>query len=288
MQPPSARDVMSALPASSLTYRHRDAAKPRLPVAKRRPSAPPSPAPRQRRKEARPAELIDAALAVFVEKGFAASRIDEVAARAGVSKGTLYLYYPSKASLLEAVIRHHLSLPIASSAEAFAGYRGEMSALLREALAPAWLEIVEGPASGVIKLVVSEVRNFPEIAKVYAREVVEPVQRLIGSVIERGIARREFRRVDVADTVRSIVLPMVTLCMYRHSFAACELPCMPRMARRDMQRFVDHHLDLVLRGLARPATDGAASARQSARKSAPKPSRTPARTQARKHARHAA
>ncbi len=218
-----------------------------------------APPPRRRRKEARPAEIIDAALEVFVEKGFAASRIDDVAARAGVSKGTLYLYYASKESLLKAVIRHHLSLPIISGAEAFTGYRGPMSTLLREALVPAWLSIVEGPASGVIKLVVTEVRNFPDIAGFYAREVIEPAQRLIGAAIERGIARREFRRVDIADTVRSIVLPLVTLCVHRHSFAACVPPCMPPMARSDTHRFIDHHLDLVLRGLAHDNVTGRAS-----------------------------
>ena len=223
--------------------------------------------PRRRRKEARPVELIDAALEVFVEKGFAAARIDEVATLAGVSKGTLYLYYPSKESLLKAVIRHHLSLPITSGAEAFAGYRGSMAALLRDALVPAWLAIVEGPASGVIKLVVTEVRNFPDIAGFYAREVIEPAQRLIGAAIERGIARREFRRVDVADTVRSIVLPLVTLCLYRHSLAASVPACMPELANGGMRSFIDHHLDLVLRGLSR---DTAAS------KNAAKPTRRPA------------
>jgi TetR/AcrR family transcriptional regulator len=225
--------------------------------------------PRRRRKEARPTELIDAALTLFVEKGFAASRIDEVAALAGVSKGTLYLYYPSKESLLKAVIRHHLSLPITSSAEAFAGYRGSMAALLRDALVPAWLAIVEGPASGVIKLVVTEVRNFPDIAGFYAREVIEPAHRLIGAAIERGIARREFRRVDVADTVRSIVLPLVTLCVYRHSLAATVPACMPTLAHGGMRQFIDHHLDLVLRGLARgpsaPRRTGPAAASTAAK-----------------------
>lgn len=240
----------------------------RAPAARAQPTVPP----RRRRKEARPTELIDAALEVFVEKGFAAARIDDVAALAGVSKGTLYLYYPSKESLLKAVIRHHLSLPISSGAEAFAGYRGSMTALLRDALVPAWLAIVEGPASGVIKLVVTEVRNFPDIAGFYAREVVEPAHRLIGAAIERGIARREFRRVDIADTVRSIVLPLVTLCLYRHSLAASVPACMPVPANGGMRGFIDHHLDLVLRGLARDpvaATTTAKRARRTAARQRP-------------------
>jgi len=73
-------------------------------------------APRQRRKDARPQELLDAALALFVEKGFAATRSEEVATRAGVAKGTLYRYYPSKDELFKAMVRDHLSVHIAESA----------------------------------------------------------------------------------------------------------------------------------------------------------------------------
>src|SRR5438552_12594942 len=77
------------------------------------PAAPDAGTPRQRRKEARPQELLAAALELFVEKGFAATRSEEVAARAGVAKGTLYLYYPSKEDLLKAVVRENLSALIA-------------------------------------------------------------------------------------------------------------------------------------------------------------------------------
>lgn len=196
-------------------------------------------------------ELMQAALAAFSEKGFAATTIDAVAARAGVSKGTMYLYYPSKEALLEAVIRHYLSTPIASGAEGFSNHQGPMAQLLRDALVPTWLAILDSEASAVIKLVIAEVRNFPSIARVYASEVIEPVHRLIGTVIERGIATREFRRVDVADTVRSIVMPLVMLSIYKHSFHACAPSCVPPMNAIESRRFVVNHLDVILRGIAR-------------------------------------
>jgi len=156
---------------------------------------------RQRRKEARPKELLDAALDVFVRKGFAATRTDEVAARAGVSKGTLYLYYPSKEELLKAVIRERLSSAIAASADEVSRHGGSAADLLGGSMVRWWRSIFDSPASGVFKLIITEVRNFPEIADFYYREVVEPGHRLIGDVLRRGIGSGEFRPVDVDATV---------------------------------------------------------------------------------------
>lgn len=201
---------------------------------------------RQRRKEARPQELLDAALDAFVRKGFAATRTEDVAAGAGVSKGTLYLYYPSKEELLKAVIRHYLSAEIAAGAAQFAQHAGSMSELLGEVLPAWWSRLFDSPASGVFKLVVTEIRNFPEIAAFYASEVIEPGEALIRRVIERGIASGEFRRVDVHNAVHSLVLPMVMLCLHKHSVGACAHDRSPI----DAHRFIRDHIALVLRGLA--------------------------------------
>jgi AcrR family transcriptional regulator len=224
------------------------------------------PSTRQRRKDARPQELLDAALDLFVEKGFAATRAEEVAARAGVSKGTLYLYYPSKEELLKAVIRQHLGSEIAAGAEDVARHEGSAAQLLSELIVQWWLAVVESPASGVFKLIITEVRNFPEIAEFYVREVVEPGQRLIGQVLRRGIAHGEFREVDVDATVFSLVLPMIMLCLHKHSLAACTItgpdaPCPPAAPPLEPENFIRHHFDLVLRGLlAQPRADHADAA----------------------------
>lgn len=202
---------------------------------------------RQRRKEARPQELLDAALELFVEKGFAAARIEEVALRAGVSKGTLYLYYPSKEDLLKAVIEQRLSTEIAAVAAQAERFEGPTPELLRELLTSWWQRMYEGAASGVFKIIVTEVRAFPEIADFHRRAVVEPGQRLIGGLLERGMARGEFRRVDVGCAVHSIVLPMVMLCIHKHSIGAC----IPQHAL-DGKAFIRQHVELVLAGL-RPA-----------------------------------
>jgi AcrR family transcriptional regulator len=206
---------------------------------------------RQRRKQARPQELLDAALQLFVERGFAATRMEEVAALAGVSKGTLYLYYPSKEELLKAVIRERLSNEIEAGALEVEQHVGTHAELLRSVLANWWLRVYDNPASGVFKLIITEVRSFPEIAEYYFREVVEPGSQLIGGVLQRGIAAGEFRAVNVEATVQTLVLPMVMLCLLKHSLGACA----PVTSLLEPGDFMNQHVALVLGGLlAAPPT----------------------------------
>lgn len=214
-----------------------------------------STAPRQRRKEERPQELLDAALALFVEKGFAATRSEEVAARAGVSKGTLYLYFPSKEELLKAVIREHVSSQIAAGVQRVQGFEGPAAQLLREVLGGWWSRLYDSPASAVFKLIITEVRNFPEIAQFYAQEVVQPGEQILGSILQRGIESGEFRAIDVPSAVHSLVFPMVMLCLHKHSLAACT-----PLHDLDPHHFIQAHIELMLGGLLAPAQ--AAVARQ--------------------------
>jgi AcrR family transcriptional regulator len=213
---------------------------------------------RRRLKEARPQQLLDAALELFVEKGFAATRAEEVAQRAGVSKGTLYLYYPSKEELLKAVIREHLSSRIAAGAAAAEKHRGPVADLLREVFSRWWLEVFDSPTSGVFKLIISEVRNFPDIAEFYVTEVIQPAEDLIGRIVQRGIDRGEFDALHVPDVVHSLCLPMVMLCVHKHSIGACA----DHHEDFDPHQFVRAHVDLIVRGLlrAKPAARRAAAA----------------------------
>ncbi len=220
---------------------------------------PPAP-PRQRRKQARPQELLESALALFVEKGFAATRAEEVARHAGVSKGTLYLYYPSKEHLLMAVIAHYLSSEIRQGTlDLQAQEASEVATpeLFMSLLAPWWTRVLESPASAVIKLVVTEVRNFPDIAQFYAQQVVEPGQALISRLIERGVTRGEFPpQRDPAALVHSLVLPLVMLCVHRHSLGACthtDLSLKP-------SAFIESHIALVLAGMGAPRAAGCCQA----------------------------
>ena len=200
---------------------------------------------RQRRKDARPHELLDAALDLFAEKGFAATRSEEVAQRAGVSKGTLYLYYPSKEDLLKAVIQQSLGERIAGSAQQAETWDGAMGPLLEDVLVAWWQQAYAGPASCTFKIIASEGRNFPDIAEFYLHHVIEPGAALIGGILRRGVASGEFRAdTDIESTVHSLVLPMVMLCVHKHGLGACS------GQRIDGHRFIAEHVALVVRGLA--------------------------------------
>ncbi|HEY1391867.1 MAG TPA: TetR/AcrR family transcriptional regulator [Methylibium sp.] len=200
---------------------------------------------RQRRKEARPEQLLDAALSLFVEKGFAATRSEEVAARAGVAKGTLYLYYPSKEELLKAVVRENLSKCIGEAASIAEGYEGSSSELLALLLHTWWERVGEKPASGIFKIVLTEMGNFPDFAGFYLQEVIQPGRELFSRVLQRGIDAGEFRQIDLVQAVHVFIFPMLMLCMQKHSLGAC--PGMEEMT--DAREFISTHIDVVLHGL---------------------------------------
>jgi AcrR family transcriptional regulator len=200
---------------------------------------------RKRRKETRPQELLEAALELFVQKGFAATRAEEVARRAGVSKGTLYLYYPSKEDLFKAMVRQKLSNLIAEGLDLVGNYAGSSSDLLRELTDVWWERFGNTPASGIHKIIVAEVRNFPDLAQFYADEVITPADRLFSSAVQRGIDRGEFRPLPVHDVAHALMAPMLFLALHRHSFGACPV----RGAALDPVSLLRTQLDLVLHGL---------------------------------------
>ncbi len=204
------------------------------------------PAPRQRRKEARPQELLDAALALFVDKGFAATRAEEVAQRAGVSKGTLYLYYPSKEELFKAVVRSNLGALITEGIELVEQYEGSTSELMRELMHTWWNRFGNTPAAGIHKVVIAEVRNFPELAQFYSDEVMVPADRLFTGCIQRGITRGEFRPLPLHEAAHTLMAPLLFMVLCRHSFGSCTIEGRVEI---DPALVLETHLDLVLRGL---------------------------------------
>jgi TetR/AcrR family transcriptional regulator len=200
---------------------------------------------RERRKEARPGELLDAALALFVEKGFAATKAEEVAARAGVSKGTLFLYFESKEDLFKAVIRKNITHLFPTWNEAFTQFTGSSADMLRYAMTTWWENIGSTPASGIPKLVMSEAQNFPEIATFYHEEVILPGHALIRKILSRGIDSGEFRPLDVDHAVHTIVAPMIFLMMWKNSMGSCTA----NSQFLDPERFIQLQVDVLLHGI---------------------------------------
>lgn len=210
---------------------------------------PESTAKRERRKEARPGELLEAALELFVEKGFAATRVEEVAARAGVSKGTLFLYFPSKEELLKAVVRENISGRFSEWNAEFSAFEGSTADMLKHGMNTWWQRVGATRASGITKLMMSEAENFPDIAAFYQHEVIQPGQSLIRRILQRGMERGEFRAMDLDYAVYSVIAPMIFLILSRHSTAVC----IPEHMALDPEKYIASQLSIVLQGLSLPA-----------------------------------
>jgi TetR/AcrR family transcriptional regulator len=176
---------------------------------------------RERRKEARPGELLDAALDLFVEKGFAATRAEEVAARAGVSKGTLFLYFSSKEELFKAVVRENISGRFAEWGEELRTFEGNSEELLRYCMSSWWERVGSTKASGITKLMMSEAGNFPELVRFFQQEVVQPGNDLIQRILQRGVERGELRAADPTYGIYSVLAPMIFLNMWKHGGGSC-------------------------------------------------------------------
>ena len=201
---------------------------------------------RERRKQDRPGELLEAALDLFVEKGFAATRVEEVAARAGVSKGTLFLYFPSKEDLFKAVVRENVVNPVAQGANEMERFKGNSGQLLEWMMLQWWLRYGATKASGISKLIMSEATNFPELAVFYRQEVIEPGQALVRTVLQRAIDQGEFRQVDVELALHSVMTPLQFLVMWKHSMG----PCCPNHEQIKPEAFISQHAQLLVRGLS--------------------------------------
>ena len=158
------------------------------------PSSTPAAPPRwQRRPEARPEEIIDAALAVFGESGFARAKLDDVARQAGVSKGTLYLYFDSKETLFREMVRARVVAVLAEAEEFVRGYEGSARDLLVELVRRMYTRIRCEQMTRISRLVQGELGHFPELARFYFDEVILRARRMVEEVLERGSAAGEFR-----------------------------------------------------------------------------------------------
>ena len=201
-----------------------------------------SPSRWRRRKEARPDEILAAALASFAERGFAATRLEDVAARAGISKGTLYLYFNGKEKLFEGVVRATL-VPNLERLEALSATFEGPSAVLLERFLLMFAAVVDSRVGAIPKLVIAEAGNFPELARFYLDEVVRRGLRLIGSILRRGIGRGEFRPIDVDHAVFCVIAPMLLAALWKSSLEPYD------DAPLDAQALARAHLDLLLRSL---------------------------------------
>lgn len=199
----------------------------------------------ERRKESRPAELLAAALDIFVERGFAATRLEDVAARAGVSKGTLYLYYASKEDLFKATIRQIIVPMIEEFAEEASRWDGDSADLLRMYFHAWWDHFGATPLAGVCKLMIAEANNFPDVNQFFHDEVVRTDLQLLGSILQRGIQRGEFREVPIEVATRLWIAPLTMRTIWDH----CPAATMPQEFTVDPHEYIELHIQTVLNHL---------------------------------------
>jgi len=197
-----------------------------------------------RRKQERPAEILDAALKVFAQKGFAAARMDDIAKEAGVTKGTIYLYFENKEAVFKSLVRESVGATIATVTAAAQAQEGSARLLLRMVLTRVAQLLVESDRVVLPKIVIGESSNFPWLAEFYRFEIIEKGLQLMMSLIERGIAQGEFRALPAHHVARLCVAPVLLGAIWRVTFA--HLDAEPY----DYNGLIETHLDVLFRGLA--------------------------------------
>jgi AcrR family transcriptional regulator len=197
----------------------------------------------QRRADERPREICAAALEVFAEKGFAAAKLDEIARRAGVSKGTLYLYFEDKEALFRAVVRSAIAPNIEAVTSGISSIDAPFPEVVRILLAAFAEREARLPIGAVAKMVVGESRNFPELARVWHDEVASKAIGAIAAFIERAQQRGEVRAGDPRLYAFSLMGPMVLGALWRTTLVPAGGQPL------DLAALAKQHAETVLQGL---------------------------------------
>jgi AcrR family transcriptional regulator len=195
---------------------------------------------RRRRKDARPGEIIAAGLAEFAESGFAATRLDDVAKRAGVAKGTIYRYFASKEALFEAAVQSRLSAVLDIDAQ-IDGFPGTTRDLLRIVIQTMYRQLVETDMRTILRILLADGARFPAITAFYHKAAVAKGRALLGRIVARGIARGEFRDGAYADLPFVMIAPLLMTAIWKMNFE--------RHEPIDVGRFAAAHFDLLFEGV---------------------------------------
>lgn len=211
-----------------------------MPVAK---SVPVSAAKQRwkRRADARPDEILAAALDEFIAHGFDAARIEDVARAAGLSKGAIYVYFPSKEALLRALVEREIAPMVAQLAAVAAAETSDPTEMLRFALTHVASRMSDPRVFAIPRLVISISGRFPEITRHYRASVVEPGQQMVERLIARGVALGRFRPVDVKAATRAIIGPMM--------FEALRVHVLDGETAGTPEELVRAEIDLLIHGL---------------------------------------
>lgn len=202
------------------------------------------PAPRnQRRKDARPGEIVEAATVLFAEKGFAATRLEDVARRADVSKGTIYVYFETKEALFRAVAREALGKRLTRTDDQGPQFDGPLTEALPRLVSRFVGIPAETRAQAIVRMVIAEAHNFPDLARIWHDEVAMPLIDQIAGVIERSKDLDDDPSRDPRLLAFSVIGPLVMALLHRATFSAIDgyVP--------DVEALAAQHAQILLGGL---------------------------------------
>lgn len=204
-------------------------------------AAPPA---RRRRKEARPAEIIEAGMQEFALRGFAGTRLEDVARRAGIAKGTIYLYFRDKESLFMAAVQEKVAPAIGEIAGFVDTFPGPTRELFKLVIPVLHQRLVQSDLHTILRILIGEGSNFPGLTALYYRETVLRGRELLERIVARGRARGEIRDGAAADLPLVIMAPAIMSAIWQMTFTR-EAPIPP-------EQFLAAHLDLITEGLLLP------------------------------------
>lgn len=196
----------------------------------------------KRRKEARPDEILDAALAQFTEKGFSATRMVDVARAAGISKGTLYLYFTSKEAIFCQVVQERITPQLDQVESLVNSYAGTQADLLKQLINGWWMGVACSSLSAIPKIVIAESGNFPELAQYFTENIVTRSRHLFARVIRRGMETGEFNYYEADTTARLVIAPLVQATVWMHSLK-------PYDDAAGTQNYLQLHTEFILKVL---------------------------------------
>jgi AcrR family transcriptional regulator len=196
----------------------------------------------RRRKEDRPGEIVAAAMAVFAEKGFAAARLEDMAAQAGVSKGAIYLYFATKEDIFRAVVETALLPNMHLMVAMAAAHPGPFPDLIRAFAARAAETVSQDHIGGIVKMVIGEARNFPELARLWHDDLVAHLLGAMTAAIAAAQARGEVRPGDPRVFALELIAPMLVGVIWRETFVPVGA------APFDLPALMSQHVETMLNG----------------------------------------
>ena len=189
----------------------------------RTPEAPSTTEPRWRRLPGeRPEQILNAALIEFGERGLAGTRLEDIAKRAGLSKGTIYLYFSNKEAVFREMVRHLVVSQLEEREREYDAATGTATEALTDYMRGYWTFIRSSQFAPLFRLIHAEIHNFPDLAQFYADEVVTRKNRLIAAILTRGMEAGEFRKLDPVVAARMLTAPFVIhglWCTHREHFS---------------------------------------------------------------------